>query len=257
MSDNILLKQIIKAIVVDDELYAREVLVNYIVEFCTGVEIVGSCSSANEAFKVIVDKEPDLVFLDVDMPNGSGFDLLRMFQSVNFKVVFVTAYNTYATEAFRFAAVDYILKPIKISDLSEAVERVKNSLKVSGSYAQLLDLLESYMSPKKQDKNYVISTASGFSVVKASDIIMFKADSYCTIVYLVDNPPISSSHNLKYYEEIFDPNQFMRVHNSYIINLDHVKKYTIQDEIFLTGNNKSSLSRPHKQDFLDLYKKRF
>jgi two-component system LytT family response regulator len=255
MPDNILLKQMVKAIIVDDELHAREVLANYLIEFCTGVEIVGSCASANEAFKAIIEKEPDLVFLDVDMPHDNGFDLLRMFQTINFKVVFVTAYEKYASEAFRYAAVDYILKPIKIKDLSDAVEKVKTTLKTTGSYTQLLDLLDSYMSPKKLDKNYVISTASGFTVVKACDIIMFKADSYCTIVYLVDNPPISSSHNLKYYEEIFDPDQFMRVHNSYIINLEHVKKYSVQDEIFLTGNNKSSLSRTHKQAFLDRYKK--
>ena len=257
MSDNLLLKQIIKAIVVDDELHARELLVNYISEFCEVVEIVGVCSCANEAFDMIVEKGPDLVFLDIDMPNGSGFDLLRMFQIVSFKVVFVTAFSDYAIDAFRFSAVDYLLKPLKISDLTEAVEKVKKTLKAPGSYSQLLDLLESYSSQKKSDKNYVISSANGFIVVRASDIIMLKADSYCTTVFVVDDLPITSSHNLKFFEDVIDPDQFMRVHNSYIINIDHVKKYTVQDEIFLTGNNKSSLSRAHKQDFLDLYKKRF
>ena len=257
MSDNLLLKRIIKAIVVDDELLARELMVNYVREFCEDVEIVGICSCANEAFDMIIEKGPELVFLDIEMPNGSGFDLLRRFKTVSFKVVFVTAFSEYAIDAFRFSAVDYILKPLKISDLTEAVEKVKHTLKVPASYVQLLDLLESYSSKKKADKNYVISSANGFFVLKASDIIMLKADNYCTTVFIVDDLPITSSHNLKFFEEVFDPNQFMRVHNSYIINVDHVKKYTTQDEIFLTGNNKSSLSRAHKQDFLDLYKRRF
>ena len=258
MSDNLFLNRIIKAIIVDDELYARgELMVNYISEFCEDVQILGVCCCANDAYDMIVEKKPDLVFLDVDMPNGSGFDLLRMFQTVNFKVVFVTAFSDYAIDAFRVSAVDYLLKPLDISNLINAVLKVRNSIKVPGSYAQLLDLLESYSSSKKTDKNYVIASANGFFVVKASDIILLKADSYCTIVVIVDSPPIISSHNLKFFEDVFDPNQFMRVHNSYIINLEHVKKYTTQDEIFLTGNNKSSLSRAHKQDFLDLYKKRF
>ncbi len=257
MSDKPLLNRVVNAIIVDDELHARELMVNYIGEYCENVEIVGVCCCAKEAYDVIVEKGPDLVFLDIEMPNGSGFDLLRMFKTIDFKVVFVTAFSEYAIEAFRFSAVDYLLKPLKIGDLSEAVEKVKNTLKVHSSYAQLLDLLESYNSPKKTDKNYVISSANGFIVVRASDIIMLKADSYCTTVFVVDDLPITSSHNLKFFEDVIDPDQFMRVHNSYIINIDHVKKYTVQDEIFLTGNNKSSLSRAHKQDFLDLYKKRF
>ena len=149
MPENISLKQIIKAIVVDDELHARELMVNYIHEYCEEVEIIGVCRSANDAYEMIGEKRPDLVFLDIDMPHGSGFDLLRMFQTINFKVVFVTAFSDYAIDAFRFSAVDYLLKPIKVGELTEAVEKVKNTLKVPDSYAQLLDLLESYSSKKK------------------------------------------------------------------------------------------------------------
>lgn len=254
MPDNLLIKKIIKAIIVDDEQHARDALFNYISEFCPALEVVALCGSAKEAYKIINEKKPDLVFLDIDMPQGSGFDLLKMFEKIHFKVVFVTAYSEYAVDAFRYAAVDYLMKPIKVSELIEAVGKVESDLKKTDSFAMLLDLLESFASPKKQNRDFVISTASGFTVVKTNDMVMFQANGYCTKVFLADGTCLSSSHNLKYYDDIFDQQQFMRVHNSYIINIDHVKKYTNTEEIILTGNLKCSLSRSHKQDFLNLYK---
>ena len=190
------------------------------------------------------------------MPLAGGFDLLRMFNSIDFKVIFVTGHSQYAIDAFRFAAVDFLLKPVKVGELTEAVNKVKSSLKFTDPIYHLQDLMESYALPTKQNKNLVIANSCGFSVVKTDEIILCRAEGCSTTIHLVNNGTITSARNLKYFEEIFDPTKFMRVHYSYIINLDHVKKYTNNDEIILTDNLKCCLSRSNKQEFQEHYKNR-
>ena len=249
-----LTNQKIQTVIVDDEHLAREALVNYICDYCPEIEVIANCNSVAAAYRTINEMKPQLVFLDIKMPNGTGFDLLKMFNPIDFKVVFITAFSEYAIDAFRFTAVDYLLKPVKVGELIEAVAKVKRELKMASSFDQLLELLDGFTSASRQSKSLVISDANGFSVVKREDIILCSADSYCTNLFLVNNPSIVSTRNLKYFEEILDSDQFMRVHNSYIVNLDHVRKYTSQDEIFLTDNLKCPLSKVHKHKFQEYHK---
>ncbi|NJO69478.1 MAG: response regulator, partial [Bacteroidetes bacterium] len=127
----------LKTIVVDDEMPSRDALSNYIRDYCSDLEIVAQCDSVKTAYKAILEFKPGLVFLDIEMPNGNGFELLKLFQPIGFKVIFVTAYSDYAIKAFRFSATDYLLKPIKIDELVEAVNKVKIELVTSDSFVNI------------------------------------------------------------------------------------------------------------------------
>ena len=256
MTEPISKLQKIRTVIVDDEQPAQEVLVNYICDYCPEIEIVAVCGSAKSAFEAINDKKPQLVFLDIQMPKESGFELLRMFGSINFKVIFVTGHSEYAIDAFRFSAVDFLLKPIKVGELAEAINKVKSEPTLSGPINQLQNLMESFAPATKQNKNLIIPDSGGFSVVKTDEIILCQAEGCSTTIHLINNGMITSARNLKYFEEIFDPQKFMRVHYSYIINLDHVRKYTNNDEITLTDNLKCCLSRSNKHEFQEHYKNR-
>jgi two-component system LytT family response regulator len=256
MADLISPKQKIRTIIVDDEQPAQELLLNYICEYCPELEIVAVCGTAKSAFATISGENPQLVFLDVRMPLVNGFDLLRMFDPIYFKVIFVTGHSEYAIDAFRFAAVDFLLKPVKVSELTEAVNKVKSNLMLAGPINQLKTLMENISKPLKQNKNLIIADFNGFSVIKTDDIILCQAEGCFTVIYLINDELINSARNLKYFEEILDPQQFMRVHYSYLINLHHVKRYTSNDEIILTDDLKCNLSRSNKQEFHEYYKNR-
>jgi two-component system LytT family response regulator len=243
----------IKTIIVDDEKPSRDVLVNYIREYCQGLEVVSTCKSVKEAYKAILEHNPQLVFLDIEMPKGSSFDLLRMFKTIDFNVVFVTAFSDYATRAFRVSATDFLLKPVKVCELVEAVNKVRESLKYK-SFQNLTALLENLEMPSDSIKKLIIPNQKGFIAVNPSDIIMCEADGYCTNFFFTGNSRATSSHHLKYYEEFLPVKQFLRVHNSYIINLLHVSGYTHQGEIILTDDLRSPLSKTYKPAFLNHYK---
>jgi two-component system, LytTR family, response regulator len=247
--------QLIKTVIVDDEEPSRKALVNYLREFCPNIQVVAECKSAKNAFKAISEHQPQLVFLDVEMPKGSGFDLLKMFSSIHFKVIFITAFSNYAVQAFRFSAVDFLLKPIKISELKEAVDKVINELEVKDSYLTVKALLGNLSGQNTAGDNLVIHDVKGFSVIKTAEIIYCEADSYCTRFYLLRNIKISSSRNLKFYEELLPANMFVRTHHSYIVNLQHVKGYSHQEEILLADGLKCPLSAGNKHAFMNLFKK--
>jgi two-component system LytT family response regulator len=244
----------ISCIIVDDERPAREALTNYIVEYCSWLSIVEQCDSVKSAYKAISNLSPDLIFLDIEMPNGNGFELLRMFNPIPFRVVFVTAFSQYAVDAFRFAAVDYLMKPIKVAELVNAVKKVERELRDDRSLGELLNLLEGSLLNHVQNRQLVIADTKGFSVVRTNDIILLEADGYCTKLFLAGQTPIVSTRNLKYFEELLNDRIFLRVHHSNIINLDHVKGYSFQEEIILSNNHRCPLSRVHKKHFMDHYK---
>jgi len=245
----------ITTIVVDDEKPSRDTLANYLTEFCPNLEIVATCKSAKEAYKAILEHCPKLVFLDIEMPKGNGFDLLRMFKTIDFNVVFVTAFSEYAANAFRVSATDFILKPVKVSELTEAVNKVRENLK-NKSFQNLAALLENIESPSGLIKKLVIPNQKGFITLDPADIIMCEANGYCTTFFVVGKKRVSSSYHLKYYEEFLPPKQFLRVHNSNIVNLKHVAGYTHQGEIILSENLRSPLSKTFKPGFIQFYKNR-
>jgi two-component system LytT family response regulator len=241
----------LKTLIVDDEEDAVNFIASIIREYCPRLEIIGTAATAGEGAKMILENSPGLVFLDVEMPHGSGFDLLQQFPEKTFDVIFITAFNHYAIRAIKFSAVDYILKPINISEFREAVEKVirkrSSDENRNASYSSLFENLR-MSSPSR----LAIPTADGMEYLNTPEIIRIEADrSYCWF-YLTNNRKILVSRNLKEYQELLGDLGFFRPHNSHLINLQQVKKY-IRHEGGIIGMNDGSqvpLSKPRREFFL-------
>ena len=245
----------IRAIIVDDEKPSREALHTYLLDFCPKVEVIALCESATSAARAIEAHNPDLVFLDIEMPNGSGFDLLEKFPHPTFRVIFVTAYSRYAVDAFRYSATDYLLKPLKVEELVEAVEKAERAIQSGIDHANLLQLMMHLKSDHFQPQNLVISNSSGFVVVRIDEIILCEAEGYCTRFHLTGRPVVTSSRNLKYYEDMLRDKGFIRVHHSFLANADMVCGYNNQGEVVLKGDLKCPLGSSYKSNFLRRFAK--
>lgn len=238
----------IRAILVDDEESARDVLQNLLLRFCPEVQLIAKCGDVKEAVNVIKKEQPHLVFLDIQMPNYAGYEIVKFFQEVNFKIIFVTAYDQYAIRAFEVAALDYLLKPIDIDRLKEAVERAVhlNSLK---QQAMNLSLLSNSLQSKSLTGIVVIEKGQRY-VLAIEDIIAVEAlESYC-FIHTIDKK-YTVSKNLKHFEMLFEPlPRFIRTHKSWLINKEHLLHYSKSDfTIKLKGNLIAKLSKYKKSEF--------
>jgi two-component system, LytTR family, response regulator len=238
-------------LIVDDEPDAVNFISSIIREYCPRLEIIGTASSANEGIKIILERQPELVFLDVEMPHGSGFDLLARFPEKTFDVIFITAFNHYAIKAIKFSAVDYMLKPININEFIEAVEKVLHKrLSTSNRNTDYSALLENLRSPLPS--KLAIPTSDGMEYLKTNEIIRIEADRSYSWFFLKDKRKILVSKNLKEYQELLSDQHFFRPHNSHLINLEHVKKYIRHEggAIEMDDGCQVPLSKPRKEFFL-------
>ncbi len=241
----------LNAVIVDDEIDAVKFISTIIDEYCPNIEVVGKAYNAKTAVSVIKKANPDLVFLDVEMPHGSGFDLLSKFPEKSFDVIFITAFNHYAIKAIKFSAVDYILKPINIKEFLTAVTKVFKSRdgneKKNTSYEALFENLRSTLPGK-----LAIPTSVGMEYLNTKEIIRIEADRSYSWFYLSDGRKILVSRNLKEYQELLNDRNFFRTHNSHLVNLEYVKKFVRQDGgyIEMTDGSTVSISRGKKDLFL-------
>jgi two-component system LytT family response regulator len=238
----------IKAIIVDDEESARDVLANLLLRFCPEVELVGKCENVPQAVEAINKTQPDLVFLDIEMPNYAGYEIVNFFKEINFEIIFVTAYDQYAIRAFEIAAIDYLLKPVDIERLKLAITRVQQQHNIE-QQAQRLALLNNTFE-SKQIKNIVISDKGQQHIIAIDKLIAIEAqESYC-ILYTSDKKHIASK-NLKHFETLLESlPQFIRVHKSWIINKEHLQNYSKSDlTIRLSGGLSAKLSKYKKAEF--------
>lgn len=238
----------IRAILVDDEESARDVLENLLRRFCPDVELIAKCTNVLQAVEVIKQEQPDVVFLDIEMPKYAGYELVKFFDEVHFEIIFVTAYDHYAIRAFEIAAIDYLLKPIDIQRLKMAVAKAKNRSDLKQVSEQLNFLSKTLES--KEVKNILVTEKGNQQIVKVDSIIAIEAqESYCTI-YTTEKR-FTVSKNLKHFETIFDENtNFFRAHKSWLIVKSHVLKYSKTDlSITLTDGLVSKLSKYKKAEF--------
>lgn len=212
----------ITCVIVDDESGNIEVLDNMLNTFCTDITIVGTASNAEEAYRVITEKKPDLVFLDIEMPGKNAFDLIDRFPQINFEIVFVTAFEQYATKAFRYSALDYLLKPVGISELNEAVERARKLIGKKNIQERLANYFD--ITQRKQTK-IAIPVAEGYSFHNYADIVYCEAVNSYSEIHFADGSKIISSSNLKHFTDLLPADNFCRIHRSYLVNLDHAVKY--------------------------------
>lgn len=243
----------IKAIIIDDELGARESLSKMIEKNCKQIEIVAKADSMLSAFEAITNKEPDLVFLDIEMPNGNAFDLLEKFKTINFNIIFTTAYDHYAIKAIKFSAVDYILKPIDPEELVIAVKRFEDKIGKGETLDKQFKTLLSNVRPENKLKKVGIPDGDGLIFINLSDIIRCDSDGNYTFFILTSGKKIIASRTLGEYEQMFAEDNFFRIHRSHLINLEHVKKY-IKGEggyVVMSDNSQVEVSRRNKTDFLE------
>jgi len=184
------------------------------------------------------------------MADGKGFDLLMMFEKIDFKVIFVTAYSEYAVKAFRFSAVDYLLKPVKIDELVCAVDKIKSLREQVPSMRVLSELMKNLNRESALPTTLVIPHLKGFDVIRISEIIMCLADGYCTNFHVAGGKKYTSSKNLKHFDEMLEEHNIIRVHHSYLVNLNHVLSYTRQGEINLSEGLKAYLGDSYKNIFI-------
>ncbi len=243
----------IKAIIVDDELGARESLSKMLEKNCKQIEVVAKVDSMLSAFEAITNKEPDLVFLDIEMPNGNAFDLLEKFKNINFNIIFTTAYDHYAIKAIKFSAIDYILKPIDPEELVIAVKRFEEQRGQKATLDKQFKTLLSNVRPENKLKKVGIPDGDGLIFINLSDIIRCDSDGNYTFFILTSGKKIIASRTLGEYEQMFADDNFFRIHRSHLINLEHVKKY-IKGEggyVVMTDNSQVEVSRRNKTDFLE------
>lgn len=239
----------IRAILVDDEPAARETLSVYLNKYCSGIEVVAEAGDVPSAVETILKFKPELVFLDVEMPFGNAFDVLEQTAPIRYQTIFVTAYSDYAIKAFNFSAAYYILKPVDISELIRAVEKVKQHR--SDQDGPDISRILSENLKNSGPSRLVIPTTTGFEVIMVKQIIRLEGSSNYTEIYLNDGKKKVVSKLLKYFDELLSGNGFMRVHKSHIVQIEQIQSYHKGRGGLLIMSDKSEVEvSPSKKDEL-------
>jgi two-component system, LytTR family, response regulator len=241
----------ITAIIIDDEAKGRLALSQKLFTYCTQVQVVAEASNGQEALLLIQHHKPQLVFLDIEMPKMNGFEMLNALPEKNFHVIFTTAYDQYAIKAIKYAAFDYLLKPVDIEELKTAVEKIE--LKETNQTKKQVELLQQNIEhSKKQLNKLAVPTLDGLLFFDINDIIHLEANSNYTFIHFLGKPKITASKTLKEFEELLPEEIFFRTHHSHLINLNYIKKYIKGDggQIELQNGNVVDVSRRKKEEFL-------
>ena len=247
----------IKVVLVDDEPGNIELMQEMLQQYCKTVTVCGSATTIKAAVEMINTHLPELIFLDVEMKSETGFDLFKHFPSPGFQVIFATAHEQYALRAIRSSCLEYLLKPIDYKELIAAVEKFEK-LKHLSNKKSMEVLLENISSKKHQVNKIAVPASDGLIFLNTSDIIYCEASSNYTIICTANNNHIMSSKTLKEYEEMLDETKFFRCHKSYLINLDHIKKFTRSEGFRVQMQNDAwiDIAVRKKDEFLDLFEKR-
>ena len=215
----------IKALIIDDEKSSRDTLRGFVENYCKEVQIIGESETAEQGIEQIKKLHPHLIFLDIELPLGSGFDLLEAFKHADFEVIFTTAHDQYALQAIKVCALDYLLKPISSADLITAVAKIRQRGLSGTTKPQIGAFVDNISNLDKQLSKIVLPTLDGFLVIKISDIIRCEADKNYTWFILINKEKILVSKTLKEFEELLHDMDFIRVHQSHLINASHVQRY--------------------------------
>jgi len=239
--------------IVEDEKHSRESLKNLLEEFCEDVSVVGMAGTVDEAIQLLKVKKPDLVFMDIELQTGTGFDVLEALKDQYFEVIFTTAFEQYAIKAIKFSSIDYLLKPIDIEELQNAVRKAQDRSEEKLYKKQLEILISNFRQPNDDHRNICLSTAEGVEFIKVQDIMYCQANGSYTDFMLKNGQKLVVSKHLKEYETLLSGHSFMRVHNSFLINLLEVKRFVKTDGgyILMNDNATISISQKKKEEFME------
>ncbi len=242
----------LKAIIIDDEQHCIERLKTLLQDFCAGsVKVTGTFQSVDEGAAAIENLKPELVFLDVELNRQTGFDLLRKLKQVDFEIIFTTAYDKYAVQAFRFSAIDYLLKPIDAGDLQQAVDKAGKK-KPAEEMLKRFDSLLHNVTGQHESKKIMVPTSKGFELLELSDIIRCESNINYTILFLKNRQKIVVAKTLKEFEELLESYHFYRVHNSHLVNLHCIKAYKKGrgGVVVMSDSSEIEVSTRRKEEFL-------
>ncbi len=237
----------IKSIIIDDEKHGRENLAGIIKQYCPEVIVLGEADSVNTAISLIHSVNPDLVFLDIEMPKANGFQLLEHFKDASFEVIFVTAYDSYAIKAIRFSAADYILKPINFNDLKVAVDKVAKRIRLKEENDRIKQLFRNIHQP--QNPRIGLPTADRIEFVELDKIIRCQGEGNYTHFYFEENRHLLVAKTLVEFEDLLQEYSFIRIHKTHLVNLKHVVAYLKSDggALQLSNGDLVSVSRRRKE----------
>ncbi len=242
----------IKTIIIDDEQGNIITLTEMLNNYCPDVYLLGTANNITDGEKLIHAENPDLVFLDIEMPFGNGFELLNKLTPINFEVVFITAFNNYAIKAFKYSVIDYLLKPVNIDELKAAVIKVKNKLETTNVALRIDSLLSNLKMEKSGQKKIGITTEEGILFEEIDNIMYLEAEGSYTTIFLKGDKKEITSRTLKDLEDILPDTIFFRVHNSSIININYIKKYYKGrgGYVEMEDHKKIEVSQRKKDEFL-------
>lgn len=237
-----------RAVIVDDEQGARDTLASLLSSHCPDISVVALADCVKKGVEAIIRHQPDVVFLDVQMPDGTGFDLLEQLPEIRFKIIFASAYDRFAIQAFKFSAIDYLLKPVEAQGLTEACSRLKEE----DRYSEISKKLEVLLQNRHSFEKIALPTMDGITFVKIRDIIRCESDNNYTNIFINNGKKMVVSRTLKEYEDMLTPFNFFRIHKSHLINLSYLQKYRKGEGGFVIMEDGAELevSRRRKEEFL-------
>jgi two-component system LytT family response regulator len=238
----------IRSIIIDDEPNNIENLQAILHKYCAEVEVIAIANSADDGIAAIKTHQPDLLFLDIQMPEKSGFDVLKAFTQIYFEIIFITAYDQYGIQAIKFSALDYLLKPIDINELKLSVDKARHKIAAKQKNNNIENLLEYIKSGHQAPPKIALPTLQEIMYVKVSDIVRCEASNNYTLFYLQSGENILVCKTLKEFAELLKPYNFVRTHQSHLINLYFVKSYLKEDggSLFLNDRTKIPISRQNR-----------
>ena len=246
----------LRTIIIDDEAHMRQSLEKLVKQYCPNVKIVAKADGVKTGVDTIKRLHPDLVLLDIKIDDGTGFDLLNQLEPVDFKVIFITAYDQYAVKAFKFSALDYLLKPVDADELVLAVDKTEK-LVMKEMKTQLDTLADNMQTDDKSKKKIILKTFDNIHLVKISDIIYCESDGNYTNFYLLNGNKIIVSVTLKEYDKMFSEYGFFRAHKSFLINLGHIDRFEKSEGgyIILANEHKVPVASRKREQLLELFER--
>lgn len=243
----------LNCLIVDDESNGRAILSALIEKFCPGLHIAGVAQNAEQATQLIQELKSDLVFLDINMPGKSGFELLEQLPEINFEVIFVTAHDNYALKAFRFSAIDYLLKPIDVEELKAAVKKAEEKIVAkAGNTERYQHFFQNIKNIQNPFDKIALATRDGLIFIKISEIIRCESDVNYTWFFLENKEKVLASKTLKEFEEMLEEYNFFRTHKSHLINLSHLSRYVKGEggSVIMSDGSEVEVSRRNKEGLM-------
>ena len=242
----------ITAIIVEDEAKGRKLLKEMITDHCYGINIIAEADDVDSARIVIEKNKPQIVFLDIELHNRTSFELLAELEGINFEIIFTTAYDHYALKAFKFCAIDYLLKPVDLKELRAAINRAESRIEKQNFTKHFDVMMENLKNHNYSQHQIALPNQEGLVFVKIADIVFCQSDGPYTSFFMKDKKTFVTSKNLKDYEDLLSEYNFFRIHNSHLINIAHLQKYVRGDggHVIMSDGTLLNVSKRKKELFI-------